>query len=75
MSQEFDNNVLDLVTQKGLYPYEYVSDFKKFKEEKKINDKEYENGLKVWNKFEMKIMKDYQNLYLKCDALLLADVF
>ena len=25
LSQEFDNNVLDLVQQKGFYPYEYVS--------------------------------------------------
>ena len=30
---------------------------------------------KVWNKFEMKTMKDYHNLYLKCDVLLLVDVF
>ena len=27
------------------------------------------------DKFEMKTMKDYHNLYLKCDILLLADVF
>ena len=33
MSQEFDNNVLDLVKQMGFYPYEYMSDFEKFKEE------------------------------------------
>ena len=33
MSQEFDNNVLDLVKQKGCYPYEYMSDFEKFKEQ------------------------------------------
>ena len=33
MSQEFDNNVLHLVKQKGFYPYEYMSDFKKFDEE------------------------------------------
>ena len=32
LSQEFDNNVLDLVKQKGFYPYEYMSDFGKFKE-------------------------------------------
>ena len=33
LSQEFDNNILDLVKQKGFYPYEYMSDFEKFKEE------------------------------------------
>ena len=27
------------------------------------------------NKIDMKTMKDYHNLYLKCDDLLLADVF
>ena len=32
LSQEFDNNVLDLVKQKGFYPYEHVSHFEKFKE-------------------------------------------
>ena len=30
LSQEFDNNVLDLVKQIGFYHYEYLSDFKKF---------------------------------------------
>ena len=33
LGQEFDNNVLDLVKQKGFYPYEYMSDFEKFKEQ------------------------------------------
>ena len=27
LSQEFDNNVVDLVKQKGFYPYEYLTDF------------------------------------------------
>ena len=33
LSQEFGNNILDLLKQKGFYPYEYVRDFEKFKEE------------------------------------------
>ena len=87
MSQEFDNNALNLVKQKGFYPYEYMNDFEKFKEElpskekfhssltsQKISDKEYDHVLKVCNKFEMKAMKGYHELYLKCDVLLLADV-
>ena len=76
---EFDNNVSDLVKQKGFYLYKYMSDFEKFKEElprkekfyssltsKKIKDKEYEHVLNVWKKFELKTMKDYFDLYLKC---------
>ena len=65
-----------------------MSDFEKFKEElpckekfyssltdREITGKEYEHVLNVWNKFEMKTMKDYHGLSLKCDVLLLADVF
>ena len=33
LTQEFNNNVLDLVKQKWSYHYEYMSDFEKFKEE------------------------------------------
>ena len=33
LSQWFDNNVLGLAKQKGLYPYDYMRDFEKFKEE------------------------------------------
>ena len=79
LSHEFDNNVLDLVKQIGFYPYEYMSDFEKFKEElprkeefygpltnRKISDKEYEHVLNVWKKFEMKTRENYHDLYLKC---------
>ena len=31
LSQEFDNNVLDLVKQEGFSSLEYMSDFEKFK--------------------------------------------
>ena len=33
LSQDFHNNELDLVKQKGFYPYEYMSSFEKFKEQ------------------------------------------
>ena len=36
---------------------------------------EYDCALNVYIKFEMKTMKDYHNLYLKFDVLLLADAF
>ena len=38
LSQQFDNNVLDLVKKKYFYPDEYMSDFEKFKEQ--ISSKE-----------------------------------
>ena len=83
-SQEFQKNKLDLVKQKVFYPYEYMTDFEQFKEKlprkekltgKKNYDKEHDQVLNVLNKFEMKTMKDYHVLDLKCDVLLLADVF
>ena len=30
MSQEYDDELLDLVKQKKIYPYEYISDFERF---------------------------------------------
>ena len=43
--------------------------------DRKISDKENKHVLNVWKKFETKTMKDYHNLYLKCDVLLLPDMF
>ena len=56
-----------------------MSGFEKFKEElpskvKKLVEKEYKHALKVWDRLEMKTMKNYHNFYFKCDVLLLADV-
>ena len=31
LSQEFGSNVLDVIKQKGFYPYEYTSNFENFK--------------------------------------------
>ena len=41
LSQEFVNNVLDLIKQKGFYPYEYINDFEKFKEKFRCKEKIY----------------------------------
>ena len=70
MSQEFDNNVLDIDKQKGFYPYKYMSDSEKFKENlptieklyspltyRKITEKEYKHVFNVSKRFEMKTMK------------------
>ena len=86
--QEFDYNVLDLNKLKGSYVYEYMSDCEICKEElpsketfyspltdRKNSGKEYDHASNVQKKFEVKTMKDYHDLYLKCNFLSLADVF
>ena len=42
---------------------------------KEINEKEHEHVVKVWKKFEIKPMKGYRYLHLKCGGLLSTDVF
>ena len=80
-SQEFDKNVLDLVKQKGFYPCDYVSDFGQLKE-KLLNKENFYSSLtgkilmiKNMNVFQMETMKDYRDLYFKCDVLIPVDMF
>ena len=89
MFEEFSDEFLKLVKRKGVYPYEYMDSFKKFSENKLPDRCKFFNSLKdvcisenkywkannIWNVFEMNIMGDYHDLYLKTDALLLCDVF
>ena len=77
------------MTKKGIYPYEYMDDVKRFDEtqlpskesfystltEECIKDDEYEHAQNVWQKFEIENLKQYHDLYLMTDTLLLADVF
>ena len=84
----FKKNV-DLLTRKGVYPYDYVSSLDKLSEtqlppkeefysqlyDEDISDEDYQHAIKVWNTFECKTIRDYHDLYLKSDVLLLADVF
>ena len=86
--QVFKKNV-DLLTRKGVYPYDYVSSLEKLSETQlppkeefysKLNDEDiteddYQHAINVWNTFKCKSLRDYHNLYLKSDVLLLSDVF
>ena len=86
--QIFKKNT-ELLTRKGVYPYDYVSSFKKLSEtqlppkekfysqlnDEEISDDDYQHAINVWNTFDCKTIRDYHNLYLKTDVLLLADVF
>ena len=98
--EEFGSENVELLKQRGTYPYEYMNSFKMFNKEKlpgknyfyssikdgkighdgKMSDghidvNDYLTCRKTWDKFEMKIMGDYHDHYLKKDVLLLTDVF
>ena len=87
-SKRFKGKKLDLMAQKGVYPYDYMDSFDKFDEklptkedfysilnDEHISDKDYEHAQNVWKTFSILNMGDYHNLYLRSDILLLADVF
>ena len=88
-NKKFKGGKFELMTRKGVYPYDYMDSFEKFnktelptKEEfysilnnDHITDEDYSHAQKVWNTFKLQTMGEYHNLYLKSDILLLADVF
>ena len=88
-SKEFQDKKLELMSQKGVYPYDYVDSFEKFNESQlpikkdfcsilnnqHITDEDYHHAQNVWETFNIKTMGDYHDLYLKSDIILLADVF
>ena len=87
-SQEFKSKKLDLMTSKGVYPYDYMDSFDKFNEQlpskkefysilndEPITNEAYQHAKKVWKTFNLSNMGEYHDLYLKSDVLLLSDVF
>ena len=88
-SQVFKGKRLKLMSQKGVYPYDFMDSFEKFNQtelptkdqfysilnDQHITDDEYKHAKKVWKAFKIKTMGEYHNLYLGSDMLLLADVF
>ena len=81
-------NEFDLLTRKGVYPYDYMDSFEKMLETRlpekskffnqltfsHISDDDYDHAQTVWNVFKCKNLQDYTMLYLKTDVLLLCDV-
>ena len=79
----------EILKQKGFYPYEYMDNVERFKENKPpplkafysklsgrgITKTDYKHVWNVWNTFNMKTLKEYHELYNLTDVLLLADVF
>ena len=89
LKQEFGEENYQLLTKKGIYPYDYFDNNKKYNEQKlpdkeeffnkinnkNISDEDYEHAKNVFEKFNCKNLLDYSILYLKTDICHLSDVF
>ena len=85
LSEEYSGELLEVVKEKGVYPYEYMDSSKRFNEDKfpdkceifsSLKDKciskeEYDKVINIWNVFKIKTLGEYHDLYLKTDVLLL----
>ena len=89
---EFCNKNLNkfvLLLRKGVYPYEYMDNWKRFNETslptkesfysnlnmENIEDIDYSYGNNVFKRFKLKNLGEYHDLYVQSDTLLLVDVF
>ena len=89
LSQDFSGEFVDIVEQKGVYPYKYMDSYEKFCKNKLpdkcnffsslkdecISEKDYQKSINVSNVFKINTVGDYHDLYLETDVLLPADVF
>ena len=80
---------IDILLQKGVYPYEYMGSFDRFQEtelppieklhssltDESLSQKDYQHAKKVWETCSCEFLGDYHDLYLKTDVSLLAGVF
>lgn len=85
----FSNKKLNLVTRKGVFPYEYIDSWSKLNEtclppknlfynslkDEEISDEDYSHAQKIWKIFDLKTLGEYSDLYLKTDVTILTDVF
>ena len=89
VSKYFTNDKkFKLILRKGVFPYSYLDsldrldntqllskqDFFNVLTNKEISDDDYNFYKKVWSEFEMTTFREYYDLYLLLDTLLLADI-
>ena len=78
----------DLLTRKGIYPYEYMSSWNKFEEVQlphieafysnlnmsNVSEDDYQHAQIVWSEFGIRNLGEYHDLYLRTDVILLANM-
>ena len=87
--EDYNESQYKLLIRKGIYPYEYMDDWDKFAETtlppkeafysklsmSGVSNQDYEHTCRVWSDFGIRNLGEYDDLYLKTDVILLANVF
>ena len=87
--EDYSELQYNLLTRKGIYPYEYMSSWYKLKESQRppieafysslnmsnVSEGDYEHAQRVWKEFRIHSLGEYHNLYLRTDVILLVNVF
>ena len=87
--EDYSQLQYDLLTRKGIYPYEYMSSWDCFEETQlppieafysklnmsSISSDDYQHAQKAWKEFRIHNLGDYHDLYLRTDMILLANVY
>ena len=87
--EDYSDLQYDLLTIKGVYPYEYISFWDRFEETQfppinafysnlnmfSISEDDYQRAQKVWEEFGIQNLGDSHDLYLRTDVVLLANVY
>ncbi|XP_044741458.1 uncharacterized protein LOC123302552 [Chrysoperla carnea] len=86
---KISENQFQLLTKKGVMPYDFVDSFDKFNytqlpnieafynrlEEKQCSRQMYHHAQNVWSAFNCSNLGDYVDLYMETDIMLLTDIF
>ena len=89
LEKYFKPEHVKLLKQKGFFPYDYLDNLEKLKDDEPppqkvfyskltgngISTGQHEHFKNVWERFNIKTLKNYLKLYNISDVLLLADVF
>ena len=87
--EDYNESQYNLLTRKGIYPYEYMSSWDKFEESQlppieafysilnmpNVSKVDYEHAQRVWQEFRFRNLGEYHDLYLRTDIILLTNMF
>ena len=88
LKEFYKGDELNILLRKGVFPYDWFDSFNKLSStslphkkafhsvlnDSGISEEDYLHAQNVWKTFKMKTMRDYHDIYLESDVLLLSDV-